>query len=265
MKEFLEKAKDPKYHNVIQELVDFTGLPKEDVVRRVLLKENRKDQPWFNKEFTHFAPETPEQYAWFYAAAQSYVFTNARKPYWDFLDQSGLFPDVMGMNNQTRTLDFGAGIGQNCLELLKRGYLVDYFDLGHIQRVFYSYRLARRGYDATFSEILLPYDSIYRFDPLEAIYRQYDVILLPHVLEHIPDYEKTLEVLIKMLRVGGHILEHSPFRTKAYDKQPTRPNMHLPEKTRVSDIMERNKVELVMGHIRTEKRFTEPRLWRKYG
>ena len=40
---------------------------------------------------------------------------------------------------------------------------------------------------------------------------KYGTILAIGVLEHIPDYQKTVAALVSVLRVNGHFYEHTPF------------------------------------------------------
>lgn len=52
-----------------------------------------------------------------------------------------------------------------------------------------------------------------------------DVVLTPHVLEHVPDTDKALSELFRVMRPGGHVLLQVPF-PQARTAPPTGPEFH---------------------------------------
>jgi SAM-dependent methyltransferase len=52
-----------------------------------------------------------------------------------------------------------------------------------------------------------------------------DVVLTPHVLEHVPDTDRALSELVRVLRPGGHVLLQVPF-PQARTGRPPAPEYH---------------------------------------
>jgi len=187
---------DPAFNMVIDDLVAFTGMSRADVLTRV----RRFPQFHHESEFRWCGPRDHGELAWFYRAAQSYLFSNAAHEYWRLLD---ILSADLG-----RVLDYGAGIGNNALPLAKRGLDVDYLEISEIQSQFARFRASRHGLSNM--RFISPFvDGT--FDPVGCIADTYGAIVLQDVLEHVPNYDKLLSHLIGHLKPGGLIVETSPF------------------------------------------------------
>lgn len=221
-----ERLSRPEFHNVLEDLIDFTGLKKKEVLFRIIRKHSRVwgAKGWFNSEFDWHNPATNRELGWFYIAAQSYVFSNSRRPHWEMLEHVKDGP----------VLDYGCGIGQNVIELASRGFAVCYIEMGLLQQEFLKFRIVKHRITNAFS--LNPW-ATGKLDVMGSmdVKEFFGTILLQHVLEHIPKYQKTLKYLISTLKQGGRIIEHSPFgKSKKNSKYP---KMHLNTKIPIKKAM----------------------------
>jgi SAM-dependent methyltransferase len=220
VKVLLQSLASSEFRDVLSDLVAFTGFPKDEVCFRVAKKfvQDYGARGWFNEEFDFFAPKTAAEYDWFYRAGQSYVFSNSRKRWWGLIDK-------LALSNQP-ILDYGAGIGQNVLELFHRGYTdVWYHEIGCLQREFFKFRMRRHGFEP---KVIEPYFDG-KFDPIGCVRMELGAVILQDVLEHVHDYPRVLKHLYKCLRPGGIIIEHSPF-ADVQKKVGVYPHMHLEDK-----------------------------------
>jgi len=215
----------PKFHNVLEDLIEFTGLDRNEVLFRIIKKLGRDwgARGWFNNEFDWHDPSSNRELCWFYVSAQSYLFSNARRPYWNMLKYVKDGP----------VLDYGCGIGQNILELAKRGFEVRYLELGLLQQEFLKFRIIKHHITNAVELDLWSSGFLNTIDCVKGI--QYGTILLQHVLEHIPSYQNTLRHLISNLKVGGRIIEHSPFRSSPGNSES--PQMHLKAEITMKEAM----------------------------
>lgn len=187
---------NPRFNNVFQDLLDFTNLSEKELIERLL----RKPQHHFESEFNWHNPQNKQQLEWFYRNSYGFLFANAVHPYWEKLDF--LKPSIGSV------LDYGAGVGNNAIELAKRGLQVDCLEINVLQENFIRFRAERRGLNNI--NFIAPHFHG-RFDPINCIDRFYGAIILEDVLEHIPDYQILLRHLIDHLEVGGYIIENTKF------------------------------------------------------
>lgn len=247
-----ERISKPEFHDILKDLQAFTSMSKKEILFRILRKQRNKygARGWYDDEFDWHSPDSDEELSWFYQSAQSYIFSNARRPHWDALK----FID----KDSGPVLDYGCGIGQNVVELSERDVEVHYMELGSLQRDFVRFRLCIK--DLVSDTMCI--DPFYRgeLNTIRCIDKIYGTIILQHVLEHIPNYRKVLRYLIKHLKPGGMIIEHSPFKTymKRFSKGP---KMHVKEIHPMNLIMIEGQMEL---HWQSEiKPHMYPRVWRK--
>lgn len=210
-----------EYRNILDDLEAFTGFSKTEICERAIKKTQFGfgAKGWFNEEFAYFDPKTPAEYDWFYRAGQIYVFSNARKRYWNMIE------DLTKCDQPI--LDYGAGIGLNVLELYYRGLKEVWFmEIGSLQTEFFEFRMRRHGFEP---KIIRPYHGG-RFDTCGCLKSAplFRTILAQDVFEHINGYDRVLAALVDRLESGGKLIEQSPFARRLIDDQNTRgTRMHL--------------------------------------
>jgi 2-polyprenyl-3-methyl-5-hydroxy-6-metoxy-1,4-benzoquinol methylase len=243
-----QRIQAPEFHNVLRDLIHFTGLTKAEVLFRiyndhVTPSKLKTARGWYNVEYDFHLPKSKHELVWFYCAAQSYLFSNSRRAEWEALEHVQSGP----------VLDFGGGIGQNVIGLAKRGYKVSYFEIGIIQREFVRFRASKHGLKinvinpVSHARLNLLGDPNWKGE-------FYSTILLQHVLEHIPKYQHTLAHLIAQLKPGGLIIEHSPFMQRQTAK------MHFNEVVPLKKVMEQNGMVCI---VPSPKKYREPQVWEK--
>lgn len=106
---------------------------------------------------------------------------------------------VLGLSDNGRLLDFGCGSGPTSLAASKilSGWSIDGFDQD------------RRAADALAR--IAGFDTLFTVDP-SVMPARYDLIVLMHSLEHIPNGFNTLAVLATKLRPHGKIIVQVPDR-----------------------------------------------------
>jgi len=246
------------YRNVLADLNAFTGFSAEEICARSIKKRTFGfgAKGWFNEEFAYFNPKTPAEYDWFYRASQIYLFSNARRHYWGEID-------VLQAEDQP-VLDYGAGIGQNVLELNYRG-LKDawYFEVGSIQCEFFRFRMARHGFEPKMIE---PYHKG-KFDTAGwlAGAPPFRTIIIQDVLEHVHNYDKILSALVAKLLPGGQVIEHSPFALKDNEKVKNEhtTRMHLVDRVGLQKFMTSLGMKLVRSQVTNEAKKAEVHTWKK--
>ncbi len=208
---------DEEHFHVLDDLVDFTGLDVDEVAFRVMKKYPTRcaARGWFFEEWDYHDPSSQREIDWFYKCASSYLFSSARKVYWEPLEK------FLNPKEHKVILDYGCGIGTNVLGFMGRGFnCVVYYDISILQQKFVEFRVAKRGGHA------LSWTDAWSDD-----HPTYCAITLHDVLEHVPGYERLLVRLIDLLRPGGIIVERSAFGERK--KMP----VHLPEKVPIEVAM----------------------------
>jgi len=199
--------------NVCHDLVDFTGLSMEEVMERMA----RIKHYHFEEEHFFWDPQSKTELAWYYSTSQSYLFANAvhaaRTHALSFLKKDVHEP----------VLDYSGGVGNSVLYLaIEKGTKCQYFGIGMMEKTFAQFRVAKRGLQDMIT-FLDPWTAAtnWTFDPKEApLPRDGSLgsILATDVLEHIPDYHKVVEAMVDSLKVGGVIIEVSPFNPNPLSK-----------------------------------------------
>jgi hypothetical protein len=245
------------YRGVLDDLEAFTGFTKAEICLRVIKKKRfgYGAAGWFNEEFAYFHPVTLQEYDWFYRASQIYLFSNARRRHWVHID---------GLTAKDQPiLDYGAGIGQNPLELHYRGMKDSwYFEVGSLQTEFFRFRMRRHGFEP---KVIEPYHAG-KFDTVGCLVQapMFRTVILQDVLEHVHRYDLILEGVVGRLARGGTIIEHSPFavadNTKITNERTTR--MHLMDKVGLEKCMARLGMVLESAGAKGPKGF-EVRTWKK--
>lgn len=191
--------------DVCQDLQDFTGLADDEFYERM----TRQGRFHFEGEHQFWNPASKTELAWYYTSSIDYLFANAIHgvP----LKVTNLFVD----KEYEPVLDYSAGVGTNVLYLAKKGIQVQYFGIGMAEYNFAHYRVWKADLE-DLVEFKRPFsaETGYKFDPINGpLPRDGSLgsIIAMDVLEHIPEYRLVVDAMVMSLRVGGIILERSPF------------------------------------------------------
>lgn len=191
---------------VCDELADFTGLSQAELLTRLL----RTGRFHFSAEHMFWNPQTKRELAWYYSSSTSYLFGNAMHP--------APRLNMLKKGEHEPLLDYSGGVGNILLHLhLNRGFSDLYYSgIGLMEKAFAEFRFRRRGLLGSVVKIMSPWtaETNWQFDPIMAPLPgdgSLGAILAFDVLEHIPNYELVVARMVESLRVGGVILERSPF------------------------------------------------------
>ena len=181
---------------VVAELVEFTGLTREDVEARVsegVYRTARVFREW---------PGEPEQW---YRETDAYLFELADNAFGEFY-QAIADRLVAGLGERTgplHVLEYGCGIGCFALTLADSGFAVTACDLNDWNTKFLQFRVRRRGHR----------DVVRIVSPEESLSRKegYHIISCQHVLEHVPDPLGMLRRFHDCLIPSGVFFGAAPF------------------------------------------------------
>jgi hypothetical protein len=237
------RLSNSNFHNILGDLVKFTGLSVEQVAYRIARKmcAGYGARGWFYDEYAWHAPKDEREIAWFYRCSQSYLFSNARIPWWPMIDWLEV--------DDGPVLEFGGGVGTTALELALRGFKVWFYEPSLIQTDFVRFRLQSHGHLFTIMNNA-PVDGFDSFNPLNVLPNglQFGTVVLKDVLEHVPKYYVLLSHILRRIGAGGKLLEHSPFGSR---------HVHFRESVPMAKIMKKEGFELLKKHVEG------PRLWQR--
>lgn len=206
--------------NVCHDLADFTGMAMDEVVIRLA----RMKQFHFEEEHLFWNPLSSSQLAWYYSTSQSYLFANA------IHGARTVVLNLLQKDVHEPVLDYSGGVGNSVLYLaMERGMKCQYFGIGMIEKSFAQFRVAKRGLEHMIT-FLHPWskNSAWKFDPLQALPKDGSLgaILADDVLEHIPNYHHAVAAMVDSLKVGGVIIENTPFAPLPVPGADTRIHVH---------------------------------------
>jgi SAM-dependent methyltransferase len=127
-------------------------------------------------------------------------------PY-DFADREHIASvnlNVLNLNATSHILDFGSGRGALACEFARRGYRITACDIDAAKLDLLPAQCAPHA----IATILLAANA----QNLPFPDREFDAIICREVLEHIPDYARTLAELQRILKPGGILLISVPAR-----------------------------------------------------
>lgn len=178
---------------VVEELCAFTGLPEEEVWRRL--------DAGIMGTANSFR-EAADVERW-YRETDAYLFELANYDESPLLDALARLMARLLKDKSKRVLDYGCGIGTFALILAQKGLLVTACDINKNNEAFLRFRAARRGFS----------DAIEVIDPESALNRPdyYAMISCQHVLEHVPDPRALLRQMKDALAVHGIFWGVAPF------------------------------------------------------
>lgn len=236
MDEWRERLRETQYNDVLGHLVGFTGLDEDEVVFRCMRKlRGFGARGWFHDEWEWAAPDSPREIDWYYRAAQCYLFSNARRAPW-----GEVIEDVGSHGGPV--LEFGCGIGHNLKPLLEAGVgRVAFYDHSHVQHAFCAYRARQWGFTVECHPAAEP--GLGWPDQIKP--NTYNTIILQDVLEHMPDYEPKLKVLLLALRSGGVVYERSPFTHPTNERVKKNKPMHMTATKPLGKVMKANGMKLL--------------------
>ena len=189
--------------SIITDLTEYTGLPKDEVARRLTETQAVPNQ-WI-AEYGHQS-RAPVDYHRFYTFNWLYLFDLA-----NFADQYR--PTLANANKYAkgRCLDYGSGIGTVAVDLACSDPVVsvDTIDICIITQDFLKYRKKKHGLSKI--SVLDPTDNpTNRREPHLSLKGEYDFIYARDVLEHCWNRVDVVKHLIAHTAKGGVIVEATP-------------------------------------------------------
>ena len=225
----------PLSYHVCQDLMNFTGLSTDEFNVRMM----RKGRFHFEGEHSFWNPQSSTELAWYYTTSVNYLFANAIHP---------AIPQLQFLEQHHQpVLDYSGGVGNSVLYVaLKKKLKAYYFGIGLMEKAFAEFRFRSRGLmgheqheggdnatkintnEEALVTVISPWSERtgWKFDPIEGPLPRdgsLGAILANDVLEHIPKYHLVVEAMVQSLRVGGVIVENSPFaKTESKDEVDNR-------------------------------------------
>ncbi len=126
------------------------------------------------------------------------------------LSQSGMWSDLRGW----KTIDWGCGVGALVASLQHAGADAVGYDSDSE-----AIAVGQRRWKANV-QVNTSYD-------LSRFYNQFDLLLLSHVVEHLPNIRETMRNLLKVLRLGGYVFIEVPNSSSEVFVAEMDPESHL--------------------------------------
>lgn len=183
---------------LVKDMSEFTGLSYDETM--VLVDPGRKDNSKTWDEFGFISPQSLSETVFFNRVCRQFFFECALHPPWH---------ELVHIPEDSKVLDYGAGIGTDSLWLYTNSRQPVYFDTNLLESEFFRWRCSKYGFDIP---IVAPYCGV-RFDYIACVGCEgpYKAVVFRDVLEHIPDYKLVLEGLSELLLPGGYMFIQAPF------------------------------------------------------
>ena len=172
--------KDMVFH-----LMDYFNLPKKEILWLLKSAQRLDADCW-----RFLNPKTSEEIENFYKTTFFYIFDLA---HWHMAKSQINFRNFVVQTCEGRVLDFGAGIGDLCINLTKRGLKVDYLEIPGKISEFAKWLFKKKNLNIEIVD-------------LNDLSQKYDTILCIDVIEHVINPQKTLEILVSHLNGGGKLI-----------------------------------------------------------
>ena len=174
---------------ILKDLMEYYDMSKEEVM--CMLKLGRR----LNMELWNIlSPKTEKEILKFYEHTPFYVFDLI---YWHTRISQKMFRKEVIKIAKGDILDYGAGVGDLCLELAKKGHRVTYADIYGKTFEFAKWLFERRG--VKIRMIDLSRQDIEKDE-------KYNTIIYIDVIKHVLDQKSLLKKLVKHLRPGGFLI-----------------------------------------------------------
>ncbi len=190
-----------------------------------MVRMRRKGRFHFEGEHAFWNPTSPTELAWYYATSVDYLFGNAIHS-----AQVGKVKSIIWKDHEP-ILDYSGGVGNNIIHLTQDGVKTHYFGIGVLEYRFAKFRFQKLGLEHLV-EFKEPFcnTSGFVFDPVTDPLpkdQTLGAILAFDVLEHIPEYHTVVKAMVRSIRVGGIILENSPFAPPSKDSVEVDTRVHV--------------------------------------
>jgi cyclopropane fatty-acyl-phospholipid synthase-like methyltransferase len=152
--------------------------------------------PEIKDDFERVNPKTPTQLLAFYKFTHSYLKPNSIH---DVPDEIVTWTQT---NKGSRVLDFGGGAGNVAVFLGRMEYFVDYLDINLMQRDFVQWLRDKK--------LKIPEYHLRIIDKPEFA-KEYDLLVLRDVVEHLEDYSNTIAPLLQTVRPKGYVFAKPEF------------------------------------------------------
>ena len=137
-------------------------------------------------------PRNKEEIEQFYSFTPYYIFELA---HWHMQKYQRDFRKEVISHTYGNTLDYGAGIGDLCIELAKKGLSVTYTDVGSRTFEFAKWLFKKHNLSIKMIDV-----------NKESLTQQYDTIICIDVIEHVFDPRELLKDITSHIKKEGHLI-----------------------------------------------------------
>lgn len=172
---------------IIRDLMEYFNLSYRETIYMLKLGSRLNSDLWKTLN-----PKSEEDIRKFYEISPFYVFDLV---YWHARIRQNEFRKEVIKIAKGDVLDYGGGIGDLCVELVKKGYNVTYADMYGKTFDFAKWLFERR-------KVPLEMINLSKDD----LTKKYDTIICIDVIEHVQDQKDLLKKFCKHLKTGGYLI-----------------------------------------------------------